>query len=80
MIPYGIISAWGGTMYFQRIRDVREDHDKTQQEIADVLHMQRSVYRRYELGEREIPVWALIKLSEYYGVTTDYLLGLGEKR
>ena len=60
--------------------DVREDHDKTQQEIADMLHMQRSVYRRYELGEREIPVWALVKLSEYYGVTTDYLLGLGEKK
>lgn len=44
MTPYGIISAWGDAMYFQRIRDVREDHDKTQQEIADMLHMQRSVY------------------------------------
>ena len=41
--------------------------------------MQRSVYRRYELGEREIPVWALIKLSEYYHVSVDYLLGLSEK-
>ena len=80
MTPYGIISAWGDAMYFQRIRDVREDHDKTQQEIADMLHMQRSVYRRSELGERELPVWALVKLSEYYGVTTDYLLGLGEKK
>ena len=38
MTPYGIISAWGDAMYFQRIRDVREDHDKTQQEIADMLH------------------------------------------
>ena len=50
-----------------------------QQEIADFLHMQRSVYRRYELGEREIPVWALIRLAEYYGVSTDYLLGLKEQ-
>ena len=41
--------------------------------------MQRSVYRRYELGEREIPVWAIIKLAEYYHVTTDYLLGLTPK-
>ena len=39
MTPYGIISAWGDAMYFQRIRDVREDHDKTQQEIADMLHL-----------------------------------------
>ena len=51
----------------------------TQQQVADMLHMQRSVYRRYELGEREIPVWALMQLAEYYGVTTDYLLGMGDK-
>ena len=67
-------------MYFKRLRDVREDADRTQQNVADYLHMQRSVYRRYELGEREIPVWALIKLSEYYCVSVDYLLGLTEKR
>ena len=67
-------------MYFKRLRDVREDADRTQQNVADYLHMQRSVYRRYELGEREIPAWALIKLSEYYGVSVDYLLGLTEKR
>lgn len=60
----------------KRIRDLREDHDKTQQEIADILNMHRSVYRRYEGGEREIPVWAVIKLAEYYHVSTDYLLGL----
>lgn len=80
MMPYGIILLGVSAMYFQRIRDTREDHDKTQQEIADMLHMQRSVYRRYELGEREIPVWAVIRLAEYYGVTTDYLLGLGEQK
>ena len=62
-------------MVFRRIRDLREDSDKTQIEIADYLNMQRSVYRRYETGEREIPVWAVIKLADYYHVSTDYLLG-----
>ena len=63
-------------MHFRRIRDLREDHDYTQMFLADYLHMQRSVYRRYESGEREIPAWALIKLAELYNVSTDYILGL----
>ena len=61
--------------YVKRIRDLREDRDKTQQEIADVLNMHRSVYRRYESGERETPAWVVVKLAEYYHVSTDYLLG-----
>ena len=56
-------------MYFQRLEDLRVDNDKTQIEIAEYLNLNRNVYWRYEKGEREIPVWALIKL-------TDYLLGL----
>ena len=60
----------------KRLRDLREDNDKTQQQIADMLNMHRSVYRRYESGEREFPVWAVIKLADYYRVSTDYLLGL----
>ncbi len=67
-------------MYFQRIRDLREDADQTQQAVADMLNMQRGVYRRYELGEREIPVWAVIQLAQHYGVSTDYLLGLSEQK
>ena len=67
-------------MVFRRIRDLREDSDKTQIEIADYLNMQRSVYRRYETGEREIPVWAVIKLAQLYHVTTDYLVGLSDKK
>ena len=67
-------------MYFSRIRDLREDADQTQQAVADYLNMQRGVYRRYELGEREIPVWAVIRLAEYYHVSTDYLLGLTERK
>lgn len=63
-------------MYFRRIRELREDHDKTQEDIAQYLVMKRGVYQRYESGEREIPVWALIKLSQYYHTSTDYILGL----
>lgn len=65
---------------FQRIRDLREDSDKTQEEIAEYLHMKRGVYRRYELGEREIPVWALIQLAELYHTSTDYILGRTNQR
>lgn len=63
-------------MYFRRIGDLRVDSDKTQKAIADYLHMNLEVYRRYEKGMREIPVWAVIKLAEYYKTTTDYILGL----
>lgn len=61
-------------MYFRRIRELREDHDLTQAAAAERLHLQRSVYRRYETGEREIPVWALLALAELYRTSTDYLL------
>lgn len=63
-------------MYFQRLEDLRVDNDKTQIEIAEYRNLNRNVYWRYEKGEREIPVWALIKLADYYRVSTDYLLGL----
>lgn len=62
-------------MHFPRIRDLREDSDMTQIEVAKYLHLNREVYRRYELGEREIPVWALLRLAELYHTSTDYLLG-----
>ncbi|WP_308588629.1 helix-turn-helix transcriptional regulator [uncultured Oscillibacter sp.] len=57
------------------MRDLREDHDKSQQDVAAVLNMHRSVYRRYESGERETPAWVVDKLATYYRVSTDYLLG-----
>ena len=63
-------------MFFRRIGDLRIDSDKTQKDIAEYLHMHLQVYRRYEKGSREIPVWAVIKLVEYYKTTTDYILGL----
>ena len=67
-------------MHFQRLEDLRIDADKTQQEVADYLFLNREVYRRYEKGIREIPVWAVIKLAEYYHTSTDYILGLTNKR
>lgn len=63
-----------------RIEDLRIDADKTQLEIAQILHCQREVYRRYEKGQREIPVWAAIKLARYYDVSLDYLLGISDNR
>ena len=62
--------------YTNRIEHLRIDADKTQQQIADILICQREVYRRYEKGERELPLWAAIKLAEYYDVSLDYLVGL----
>lgn len=67
-------------MEFQRIEDLRVDHDLTQKQVAEYLHMHLQVYRRYEKGTREIPVWAVIKLSELYECSTDYLLGLTDEK
>ena len=60
---------------YVRVRDMREDHDLTQKAVADYLNMQLTVYQRYERGERELPMWAAIKLSSLYGVSIDYLVG-----
>ena len=60
---------------YPRVRDLREDQDKTQKQIAEVLNMQLTVYQRYERGERELPLWAAIRLADYYGITLDYLVG-----
>ena len=66
-------------MYFyQRIRDLREDNDKTQTEIVEILNMKYQQYARYENGEREIPLHHLIALAKYYNVSLDYLAGLIE--
>ena len=63
-------------MFFQRLKDLRVDADKTQEDISKLLNCKREVYRRYEKGIYEIPVWALLKLAKYYGTSTDYILGL----
>ena len=61
---------------YQKIRDLREDHDLKQWEIAQYLNCSQRAYSNYELGQRDIPTDVLIKLSEYYNVSVDYLLGL----
>lgn len=64
---------------YPRVRDLREDNDKTQKQIAELLNMQLTVYQRYERGERELPLWAAIKLADYYNITLDYLVGRDTK-
>ena len=63
-------------MYLGRIRDLRTDHNLTQQQVADLLGCNLQVYRRYEKGYREIPIWCLIKLAGFFQVSVDYLLEL----
>lgn len=62
------------------LRGLREDKDLTQQNMADLLEIGRTMYRRYEIGETEIPVRHLKVLCNYYGVSADYVLGLPEGR
>lgn len=62
-------------MVFENIRNLREDNDKTQQEVADYLNVKQTTYSKYELGKINIPVDVLIKLADYYGVSVDYLVG-----
>ena len=67
------------SLYIKRMRDLREDHDKTQQQIADILGTSQTMYARYERGANEMPIRHLITLCKYYGVSADYLLGLDEE-
>ena len=61
--------------YIKIIRDLREDHDKTQSEIADILGTSQTMYARYERGANELPLHHLVKLCNYYNVSADYILG-----
>lgn len=65
-------------MYYYRIRELREDHDYTQQFVAEKLGIHQEQYSRYERGERELPIRHLIKLSQLYNVSTDYILELND--
>jgi transcriptional regulator with XRE-family HTH domain len=62
--------------YIRIIRDLRMDADKTQTEVAEVLGTSQTMYARYERGASELPIHHLLTLSRYYGVSTDYILGL----
>lgn len=65
---------------YQRIRDLREDKDMTQSEIAKILHCSQRVYSNYERGDVDIPTQLLINLADYYNTSVDYLLGLTDER
>jgi len=67
-------------MYLKRMEDLRIDNDLTQQQVADILHCRREVYRRYEKGIRELPLSYAIELAKYYKVSLDYLVGLSDKK
>lgn len=60
---------------YKRIRDLREDRDMTQKQVAQVLGMSQTGYSKYETGENDIPTTVLLKLADFYGTTVDYLLG-----
>ena len=66
-------------MKFQRIRDLREDHDKKQIELANYLEIKQSTYSDYESGKINIHIDMLIKIADFYGVTLDYLVGRSDE-
>lgn len=60
---------------YPRLRDLREDHDLTQKEVAEILGMSQTGYSKYETGENDIPTHILIQLADYYHTSVDYILG-----
>ena len=62
-------------MYLPRLRDLREDSDLIQRQVAEILGIDQRVYSTYETGKRDLPLQHLITLADFYHVTTDYLLG-----
>lgn len=63
-------------MFFPRLKELRRDKGMTQEQIANILGCKREVYRRYESGERDAPIWVVLKLSRYYETTPNYILGV----
>ena len=63
-----------------RLKDLREDHDLTQKQVAQLLGMSQTGYSKYETGENDIPTDVLIKLADLYKTTTDYLLGRTDRK
>ena len=65
---------------YPRIRALREDHDLSQRQVAEMLGMSQTGYSKYETGENDIPTQVLIKLADFYKTTTDYILGRTDKK
>lgn len=62
--------------YYQRLKDLREDNDKKQEDIAKILNTSQKQYSRWERGEREIPFHNIITLAKYYNISIDYIAGI----
>lgn len=75
-VYYNII---GDNMY-RRIRDLGEDRDLTQKQLAEALSCSQQVYSNYEIGQRDIPTVVLMALSKFYDVSIDYILGVSDKK
>ncbi|MCQ2477357.1 MAG: helix-turn-helix domain-containing protein [Clostridia bacterium] len=71
------MTLWGD---YLRLRDLREDNDLKQSQIADILNIKQNTYSQYENGKRDIPIDLLWKLADYYHTTIDYLVGRTDKR
>ena len=67
-------------MHYKRIKELREENELTQEQVVQILGCQRKVYRRYEAGEREIPISYAVKLAQHYQVSVDYLVGLTDMK
>ena len=65
---------------YKRIRDLREDRDMNQTQVASILSMSQTGYSKYETGENDVPTQVLIALARFYHTTTDYILGLSDER
>lgn len=63
-----------------RIKDLREDNDITQRELAEYLHIKQNTYSQYENGQRQMPIEVLVALARYYKTSTDYILGLTDNK
>lgn len=66
--------------YAERIRELRQDNDYTQQKIADILGVAQTTYSQYELEKRPMPIEYLVALCKFYNVSADYMLGLTDKK
>lgn len=75
-----VFEAFEDFMQYSRIRDLREDRDLTQREMGEILSCSQRVYSNYERGDLDIPTDILIKLAKFYNTSTDYILGLTNKK
>lgn len=66
--------------YLERMNALRQDHDLSQKQVAEILGVAQTTYSQYELGKRQIPIDTLIKLCKFYNVSSDYVLGLTDKK